>query len=249
MSKTKALATQQNGNIEATEKMNGMFGGGSVQLPVDAALPVISILRESAQFEMPDGRYEKEFTGHVLHWHNANQYYSAAYGEGDSPVPDCCSSDGIKPDGGQFMQENPCRECKLNKFKSATDGYGKACQNTIRLYVLTDGEVIPSLLKAPPSSLGQKDALMRWLTSAPNTAARAGVGTNYQPIQVKFSLRKKEFNSGMTASIVQVETVRVLDIEADAGKLAQLSSLYQDFMANYMGRVQADVAQEGTKAV
>ena len=36
---------------------------------------------------------------------------------------------------------------------------------------------------------------------------------------------------------------------ADAAKLSQLSSLYQDFMANYMGRVKADVAQEGTKAV
>ena len=81
MSKTKALATQglrgpageisksavAVTDLEKTEKMNGMFGGGSVQLPVDAALPVISILRESAQFEMPDGRYEKEFTGHVLH--------------------------------------------------------------------------------------------------------------------------------------------------------------------------------------
>ena len=75
MSKTKALATKQDGNIEQASKMNDMFGGGSVQLPVDAALPVISILRESAQFEMPDGRYEKEFTGHVLHWHNVNQYY------------------------------------------------------------------------------------------------------------------------------------------------------------------------------
>ena len=248
MSKTKALATKQDGNIEQADKMNDMFGGGAVQLPVDAALPVITIMRESAQFEMPDGRYEKEFTGHVLHWHNANQYYSAAYGEGDSPVPDCCSSDGIKPDGGQFMQEGPCHGCDLNKFKSAADGGGKACQNTLRLYVLTDGEVIPSLLKAPPTSLGKKDALMRWLTSAANTAARAGAGTNYQPIQVKFSLRKKEFASGMTASIVQVETVRVLDVETDAAKLAQLSSLYQDFMANYMGRVKKDVAGEGTKS-
>ena len=52
----------------------------------------------------------------------------------------------------------------------------------------------------------------------------------------------------MTASVVQVETVRVLDIERDAAKLAQLSSLYQDFMANYMGRVQADVAAEATKS-
>src|SRR5210317_815577 len=101
MSKTKALATKQNGNIETKEKIDRMFGGG-VQIPVDAPLPTITIMRESAQFEMPDGRYEKEFTGHVLHWHNANQYYSAGYGEGESPVPDCCSSDGVMPDGGQF---------------------------------------------------------------------------------------------------------------------------------------------------
>ena len=64
-----------------------------------------------------------------------------------------------------------------------------------------------------------------WLVAAPNTAAKAGMGTAYQPIQVKFSLRKKEFASGMTASIVQVETVRVLDVETDAAKLAQLSSV------------------------
>ena len=248
MSKTKAITTVQENPIDTTEKMNRMFGGG-VQIPVDAPLPTISILRESAQFEMPDGRYEKEFTGHILHWHNANQYYSAAFGEGDSPVPDCCSSDGIMPDGGQFPQDGPCRECSENKFGSATDGVGKACQNTIRLYIVADGEVIPSVLKAPPSSLGKKDSLLRWLTCAANTAARAGMGTNYQPIQVKFSLRKKEFASGMTASVVQVETVRVLDVAGEARKLTELSNLYHDFMANYLGRIKADMAQEGTKAV
>jgi hypothetical protein len=262
MSKTKALATKGSQrpvseisksavavtDLEKKESIDRMFGGG-VQIPVDAPLPTISILRESAQFEMPDGRYEKEFTGHILHWHNANQYYSAAFGEGESPVPDCCSSDGIKPDGGQFARDEPCRDCSMNRFGSAKDGYGKACQNTIRLYIVADGEVIPSVLKAPPSSLGKKDALMRWLTCAANTAARAGMGTNYQPIQVKFSLRKKEFASGMTASIVLVETVRVLDIETDAAKLQQLSDLYHDFMANYLGRIKADMAAEGTKAV
>ena len=38
MSKTKALATKEKGNIEQADKMNDMFGGGTVQLPVDAAL-------------------------------------------------------------------------------------------------------------------------------------------------------------------------------------------------------------------
>ena len=146
------------------------------------------------------------------------------------------------------MQAGPCRQCDLNKFKSAPDGFGKACKNSIRLYILADGEIIPSLLIAPPSSLAPKDALIRWLVAAPNTAAKAGMGTAYQPIQVKFSLRKKEFNSGMTASVVQLETVRVLTLADDEAKLKQLQKLYHDFMANYLGRVKEDLAAEGTKS-
>ena len=246
MSKTKALATTEKGSIVNAGDAARMFGDGSVQLPVDAPLPVITIMRESAQFEMPDGEYRKEFTGHIIHWHNANTYFSAAYGEGEASAPDCFSSDGIRPDGGQFQQAGPCHGCDLNKFKSAPDGFGKACKNSIRLYVLTDGEIIPSMLIAPPSSLAPKDALIRWLVAAPNTAAKAGMGTAYQPIQVKFTLRKKEFNSGMTASVVQLETVRVLTLDADETKLRQLQKLYQDFMANYLGRVKEDLAAEGT---
>lgn len=248
MAKTKALAQTQSTQIQKSEKVNMLFGSGRVQIPVDAPLPQITIMRESAQFEMPDGRYEKEFTGHILHWHNANQYYSTAFGESESPLPDCCSSDGISPDGGTFKQPGPCRTCELNKFGSAADGTAKACQNTIRLYVLTDGEVIPSVIKAPPSSLGKKDSLMRWLTCAANTAARAGMGTHYQPIQVRFSLRKKEFSSGMNASVICIETMRVLDVDADAVKLAQLGTLYQDFMATYLGRIKEDVLGERSAA-
>ncbi len=245
--KSLAKAQPVQGDLQKSGKVDAMFGGGGVQIPVDAPLPQISILRESAQFEMPDGRYEKEFTGHILYWHNANQYYSAIYGEGESPIPDCYSSDGVRPNGGAFQQPGPCKLCELNKFGSAADKKAKACQNTIRLYVLADGEVIPSVLKAPPSSLGKKESLLRWLTCAANTAARAGMGTHYQPIQVKFSLRKKEFSSGMTASIIHVETVRVLDVDADANKLDQLNNLYRDFTANYLGRISKDVSQEQAK--
>ncbi len=239
-----AMVKNDSAPLAVRNEVDEMFGGGPVQIPVDAPLPQISIMRESAQFEMPDGQYLREFCGHILYWHNANQYYSTAYGEGDSPVPDCFSSDGIGSEGGQFMQAGPCRNCPLNKFGSAPDGVAKACQNTIRMYVLVDGEVIPCLLKAPPSSLGKKDALMRWLTSAPNIAAKAGMGTKYQPIHVKFTLRKKEFNSGMSASVIGIETVRVLDRTADADKLGRLAALYREFMNNYLGRISKDVGGE-----
>jgi len=242
--KKKEIAVKSNNPLAAAGEINGMFGGEGIQIPVDAPLPAISIMRESAQFEMSDGSYSREFTGHIVYWHNANQYYSAAFGEGDSLVPDCSSADGISPDGGKFAQNGPCRTCELNKFGSAKEGDGKACQNTIRMYVLVDGEVIPSVLKAPPSSLGKKDSLMRWLTSAPNIAAKAGVGTKYQPIRVKFSLRKKDFTSGMSASVIETETVKVLTMDTDSDKLNQLARLYRNFMSNYMPRVQKDVSAE-----
>jgi hypothetical protein len=242
--KENAIVKQQSTSLAGRHEVDEMFGGGPVQIPVDAPLPQISIMRESAQFAMPDGQYAKEFTGHILYWHNANQYYATAFGEAENPLPDCFSPDGILPEGGQFKQAGPCRACPLNKFGSAPDGIAKACQNTIRMYVLVDGEVIPCLLKAPPSSLGKKDCLMRWLTSAPNIAAKAGMGTKYQPIQVKFALRKKEFSSGMSASVIEIETVRVLDREKDAEKLKQLAGLYNEFMANYLGRISKDIEAE-----
>lgn len=246
MSKKKenGIVRKQNTAPAGRHEVDEMFGGGPVQLPVDAPLPQIAILRESAQFEMPDGQFVKEFCGHILYWHNANQYYAAAYGEAENPLPDCFSPDGIAPEGGQFKQDGPCRTCPLNKFGSAADGVAKACQNTIRMYVLVEGEVIPCLLKAPPSSLGRKDSLMRWLTSAPNIAAKAGMGTKYQPILAKFALRKKEFSSGMTASVIEIQTVRTLEREKDAGKLKQLAALYNEFMAHYIGRVKDDIGRE-----
>jgi hypothetical protein len=246
--KKEIVKNQNTTALAADNPVDKMFGGPGYQIPVDAPLPAIKILRESAQFEMPDGQFAREFTGHILHWHNANQYYSTAFGESENPLPDCFASDGRKPDGGQFMQAGPCKGCPLNQFGSAQDKIAKACQNTIRMYVLVDGEVIPCMVKAPPSSLGKKDSLMKWLTTAANIAAKAGMGTKYQPIQVKFSLRKKDFNSGTSASVIEIQTLRVLDMVKDADKLKQLCSLYNEFMNSYIGRIQTDIAGETTKS-
>ncbi len=231
--------------LAAASQVNEMFGGSAPQLPIDAPLPQIKIMRESPQYEMPDGAMVKSFEGHIIYFCNANQYYSKKFGEGDA-VPDCYSTDGIVVAGGTHPQSGPCRSCPLNEYGSAAEGDGKACQNTIRLYVLVDGEVIPSVLKAPPSSLGKKDSLMRWLTNAPNIAAKAGAGVHYQPIKVKFSLHKKEFTSGMSASVIDLETIKVLNPAQaeDAVKLKQLSGLYRDFMTHYITRIGDDVASE-----
>ncbi len=240
------ITKPQDTTLAKPEDVNDMFGGDGYQIPIDAPLPQLKILRETPMFETPEGETVKLVLGHIIHWHHANQYYEREYGDGEQGPPTCASSNGLNPDGGEEPHTEPCRDCVLNEYGSAKEGRGKACQNTIRLYVLLDGHVIPCVIKASPASLSKKDSLLPWLTNAPNVAAAAGAGTKYQPIKVQFSLHKKDFDSGFSASVLDVKTIGVLDPgdEADLAELRILAQLWQDFMAHYIGRIRDDVAAE-----
>lgn len=248
---TEIAKQQEVGQLALAKEINDLFGGDEMQLPINAPLPQIKVMRETPMFEMPDGEPTKEVVGHILYFHNANQYYETKFGDGEQGPPCCASSDGIKPDGGTNPMPGPCRGCPYNEYGSAKDKAGnaekgKACQNTIRLYVLVDGNVIPCLVKASPSSLGKKESLLKWLTNAPNIAAAAGAGTHYQPIKVRFTLHKKDFSSGMSASVIDIATLRVLDPKnvEDMAQMKKLAKMYKDFMAVYAGRIAKDVANE-----
>ena len=250
MAKENAVVKKEANAIAVASEVNDMFGGGSsYQIPIDAPLPILEILRETPQFKTPDGETVKDVTGHILYWHHANQYWDTEFGKGESGPPTCASSDGLSPDGGETPLKDPCRVCPKNEYDSAPKGNGKACQNTIRLYVLLDGDVIPCVIKASPASLSNKESLLKWLTNAPNITAKAGVGTKYQPIKVKFSLHKKDFSSGFSASVLDLETVTVLTPANDLDELKKLAGLYSDFMTNYIGRIKEDVAAEHTEPV
>lgn len=238
--------------LATAEQIDDMFGGSGYQIPIDAPLPQVVILRETPKFETPEGETVKEIVGHIIYWHHANQYYAEEFGEGEAGPPTCASPDGINPLCTDEMeqQDHVCRSCPKNQYGSASEGKGKACQNTIRLYVLAEGEVIPCVIKASPASLGKKESLMKWLTNAPNIAAKAGAGTKYQLIRVKFTLHTRDFETGFKASVLDLETVGILNpqVEADMVRIVQLGKLYGEFMTNYMDRIQDDVASEHLKA-
>ena len=247
---TQLAKTQNGGALATANQIDDMFGGaGSFRLPIDAPLPAIKVLRETPMYETPEGDTVKDIVGHIIYWHNCNQYYATEYGDGEQGPPACASSDGLKPDGGENPMAGPCRQCPYNEYGSGDDGRGKKCQNTIRLYVLRDGDIIPSVIKASPASLSKKESLMTWLTNAPNVANRAGMGTKYQPIKASFKLHKKEFDSGFSASVIDLTTVRVLDPndQADLDYLGRLAKLYKNFMENYIGRIADDVAGENVE--
>ena len=87
---------------------------------------------------------------------------------------------------------------------------------------------------------------MRWLTNVNNTTAKAGFKGKYQLVRVKLTLHRKDFNSGMSASILDVETDRVLDLgnEDDRARAMELGELYKQFMASYVKRIKTDIVNE-----
>lgn len=243
MAKKNEVAKKESSEVAVVNGVDGMFGTESPQIPIGATLPTISIMRETTAFTMPDGEIAKEVVGNIIYWHNANQYYESEFGDG-SDVPTCCSSDGITPDGGEKIQHQSCRGCPMNEFGSGKGGVGKACSNTIRLYVLVEGNVIPCLLKCPPSSLSKKDSLVRWLTNVPNVTAAAGLGNAYPCVQVKLTLHTKDFDSGMSASVLDVETVGVLDTKTEMDKIQKLAALVTNFKRDYLGKLPEMVAAD-----
>jgi hypothetical protein len=238
--------THQNNALAQASEINELFGIDAIQMPLNAPLPIAKIVREKPVFELPDGSLVKELIGNILFYTNANVFYAAKYGEGESVLPDCFSSNGIAPDGGEHKLPGPCAACPNNKFGSNEDGTGKACANTLRMYILLQGDILPTLLSAPPSSMGKKDSLIKWLISAPNTAAKACGSPAYQLIRVKLSLVTKRFESGFDASILQLETLNVLDMKVpeQMAEIKRLGSLTKQFKALYVNRIAQDMASE-----
>lgn len=94
---------------------------------------------------------EKTITGVIVAHVPMNAYWKEAF-DGENTQPDCVSYDGktgVDASGAQ----KACKNCPLNQFGSGADGYGKACQNKHRLYIMRSGSIIPLMLTLPPTSL------------------------------------------------------------------------------------------------
>ena len=189
---------------------------------ISTSFGAIKVMRESAQFELPSGDLVAEISGHVLYSHNANAYWANSSDDSETTPPDCGSNDGIKPDHGDNQQSKICATCPMNQFESAAVGKGKACKNTIKMLMLLDGEYIPVILAAPPTSISRKGSLMKWMNVTTNQVGKAYTEFNPKirtskgaPVtdrylaHVKFSLSKETY-SGKSVSVIQAETVDVL---------------------------------------
>lgn len=144
-----ALAIKPNVNADLVERLQE--AKESLESFTDLKLPLI---RFKEGFTFADGEEPlDEFEGVILYTKETNVYYANRYKQGSAVPPDCFSSDGKVPTVPKPQHPN-CKDCKHNQFGSSREGDGKACKNTRPVYVLTEGAVIPRVLRVPPTSIG-----------------------------------------------------------------------------------------------
>lgn len=156
--KNLALVAQDNqlteiGEREITELLQGELQTALEN--IDPRPPRVKISRETQAFLLPDGTTAKTLTGIIVFHHKARGYWET---EGQQ-VPTCSSMDGKTGTDDQGV-EHVCAKCPKNVFGSGKDGHGKACKEMRWIYLLQDGEIIPSRISLPPTSIGKFDVFV-----------------------------------------------------------------------------------------
>lgn len=115
-------------------------------------------------FEVGDDETAKSLKGVIVEQHTVNVYWQSK-DIVTGAQPDCYSPDGIVGicAEGVTGPTGNCANCPLNQFGSAEGGRGKACSNKVRLYILLDGQQVPTQLDIPASSIKPFNQYMSWL--------------------------------------------------------------------------------------
>ncbi|HOV80375.1 MAG TPA: hypothetical protein PK728_09765 [Bacillota bacterium] len=146
---------------ELLEVMQANFGE---DVPID--FPRIKIPSGGGlTFEVPgeeESEPVKELVGVILDHYRVNAYWADEYAGAGAP-PTCSALDA---ENGKGNPGGNCKTCPMNDWGSdAKGGRGKACKNIRRIYILTEGEMLPYLIALPPTSLEDFNVYMRRLTS------------------------------------------------------------------------------------
>jgi hypothetical protein len=139
--------------------------------------------------DAPESRNAIE--GVIVHHQPKNVYYRDAY-NGENNQPDCASHDGktgVRTATGAVAD---CSKCRYNQFGSAGSGQGKACQNRMDLYILTEDSMFPVILNLPATSLKAfKEYLAKRVVFQKKKLCE---------VKTKITLKKEKSSGGITYS-------------------------------------------------
>lgn len=212
------IVKKEENKIQVNTEMNEMIGeelaGLNIQFPV-IKVPAGGGLAFEVPGDDPNSPdLQKEFNAVILYHHPLLSYYKEKY-TGGSQAPDCGSFDGvfgIGEPGGR------CAECPLNQFGTGENG-GKACKTKRRVFLLREGESIPTILTLPTGSLNDFSKYVMRLISK---------GKKSNQVVTKFSLTKAQNSGGIAYSKVVLATAYDLtkdDIESISVMTEQVKAL------------------------
>ena len=158
----------------------------------------------------------KEFKAVILYHHPINCYYKEEYTGGNNP-PDCGSMDGKVGIDAETGECKNCAECEFNKFGSGKNG-AKACKQKRRIYLLREGEALPTILSLPTGSLGEFSKYVMRLLSK---------GRKTNGVVTKFTLKKAQNSGGINYS----QAVFAVDRELTSEELANIVPMSEQVKA------------------
>ena len=173
-------------------------------------------------WELPDGKVAAEFSGVVIHTADARRYWAEGLdgGAGGGKPPDCASDDAVT---GHGEPGGSCARCPLAEFGSdAKGGRGQACKQVRLLFVLMPGELLPSVVSLPPTSLKPARSFMLRLASK---------GTPYYGIVTRFRLETDKNKDGVAYSRVAMEQAGDRLTTEEVAKLRSLRDAYAPLFA------------------
>lgn len=175
------------------------------------------------------GEAAKSFEGVIVHWTERRRYYANAFEPGVNAPPDCFSDDCVY---GKGTPGGDCAQCPYNAWGTAHNARGeatkgKACGQYRFLFVLRAGDVLPTVVSVPPSSL--KPARQYFLRLASK-------GMPYYGVVTKFELEKGEMIAAIKFSpVASLSQAQRAEMEAYSKAIAPLLGQMQfednDFVA------------------
>ena len=99
--------------------------------------------------------------GIIVDWQDTRAYWSQSFDEAPGEEPDCRSADavvGVGDPGGE------CDSCPMSEWGSANGSDGQACKKNRLLFVVSENQILPTVIKLPPTSItNSKQYFMRLL--------------------------------------------------------------------------------------
>lgn len=171
-----------------------------------------------------------EFTGIIVEFKQVRTFWLTSFDENPNQPPDCTSNDTVTGFGQRHEDQDvpsaqACATCPHAQWGSAAKGEGQACNENRLLFMLTEGDMLPYIVKLPPTSLKPAATYFMGLTRK---------GKPFYSVVSKLSLNRTKNDGGVDYS--EVVFTKAADLEpADVAKV----KAYREALAPVVAGAQA----------